>query len=147
MAKYPSETLKLWKKAKQLREQYYLDYASAKEKGGIRWSGSAWALDAIPEGLGTDVYLLTGEPYAASIAHDMKFNKQCQDAAESAGFARDLGRNLHQQVSLGRRVPDAGFQLPDPDLLLPQQVVPACVQAGESARVLHRCRRRSVQGP
>ncbi len=88
--KYPTEPLKLWKKAKELREKYYLDYARAKEKGGIRWSGSAWALDAIPEGLGEDVYALTGEPYAASVAHDPKLNKQCQDAAEAAGFARDL---------------------------------------------------------
>jgi benzoyl-CoA reductase subunit B len=88
--KYPTEPLKLWKKAKELRERYYLDYARAKEKGGIRWCGSAWALDAIPEGLGEDVYALTGEPYAASVSNDPKFNKQCQDAAESAGFARDL---------------------------------------------------------
>lgn len=90
MSRYPTEPLQLWKKAKELREKYYLDYARAKEKGGIRWSGSAWALDAIPEGLGRDVYALTGEPYAASVSHDTRFNKQCQDAAESAGFARDL---------------------------------------------------------
>lgn len=88
--KYPTEPLKLWQKAKQLREQYYLDYARAKERGGIRWGGSAWALDAIPAGLGEDVYSLTGEPYAASVSHDRKFNKQCHDAAEAAGFARDL---------------------------------------------------------
>lgn len=90
MAKYQVEALKCWKKAKELREQYYLNYASAKEKGGIRWSGSAWAFDAIPAGLGNDVYSLTGEPYGASVAVDRKFNKQCQDAAEAAGFARDL---------------------------------------------------------
>ncbi len=90
MATYKTEPLKCWKKAKELREQYYLNYASAKDKGGIRWSGSAWALDAIPAGLGRDVYSLTGEPYGASVANDKKFNKQCQDAAESAGFARDL---------------------------------------------------------
>ena len=90
MAKYQSEPLKCWKKAKELREQYYLNYARAKENGGIRWSGSAWALDAIPAGLGNDVYSLTGEPYGASVAVDKKFNKQCQDAAESLGFARDL---------------------------------------------------------
>ena len=120
MARYPTETLKLWKKAKQLREQYYIDYASARDKGGIRWSGSAWTLDAIPEGLGTDVYLLTGEPYAASIAHDPKFNKQCQDAAESAGFARDLcaymrtywgGIYLNQYLYGGEfPTPDFNFQ-------------------------------------
>ena len=87
---YPSEPLKCWKKAKELREQYYINFAKAKEKGGLRWSGSAWALDAIPAGLGTDVYSLTGEPYGATIAVDKKFNKECQDAAESYGFARDL---------------------------------------------------------
>jgi benzoyl-CoA reductase subunit B len=87
---YPTEPLKCWKKAKELREQYYINFAKAKEKGGIRWSGSAWALDAIPAGLGNDVYSLTGEPYGAAIAIDKKFNKECQDAAESYGFARDL---------------------------------------------------------
>ncbi len=87
---YKTEPLKCWKKAKELREQYYVDFASAKEKGGIRWSGSAWALDAIPAGLGRDVHSLTGEPYGAAVALDRKFNKECQDAAESAGFARDL---------------------------------------------------------
>ena len=29
--KYPTESLKLWGKAKQLREQYYQNYATAKE--------------------------------------------------------------------------------------------------------------------
>ncbi len=90
MAKYPTEQLKCWKKAKELREQYYINFAKAHEKGGLRWSGSAWALDAIPAGLGNDVYSLTGEPYGATIAVDKKFNKECQDAAESYGFARDL---------------------------------------------------------
>ena len=90
MANYPTEQLKCWKKAKELREQYYINFAKAKEKGGLRWSGSAWALDAIPAGLGNDVYSLTGEPYGATIAVDKKFNKECQDAAESYGFARDL---------------------------------------------------------
>jgi hypothetical protein len=66
MANYPTEQLKCWKKAKELREQYYINFAKAKEKGGIRWSGSAWAFDAIPAGLGNDVYSLTGEPYGAS---------------------------------------------------------------------------------
>jgi benzoyl-CoA reductase subunit B len=89
-ARYPTEPLKLWPKAKQLREQYYLNYAKAKENGGLRWSGSAWALDALPAGLGDDVYSLTGEPYAASISNDRKFAKACMDSAEAYGFARDL---------------------------------------------------------
>jgi benzoyl-CoA reductase subunit B len=89
-AKYPTEPLKLWKKAKELREQYYINYSKAKEKGGFRWSGSAWALDAIPTAFGDDIYPLTGEPYAASVSADRKFAKECMDAAESYGFARDL---------------------------------------------------------
>ena len=44
MAKYQTEPLKCWKKAKELREQYYINYARCKETGGILWSGSAWAL-------------------------------------------------------------------------------------------------------
>jgi len=36
MAKYPTEPIKCWKKAKELREQYYINYASAHEKGGLR---------------------------------------------------------------------------------------------------------------
>lgn len=90
MAKYPTEPLKFWKKAKQLRDQYYLNYASAHEKGGIRWGAAGWSFDAIPTAFGDDVYPLTGEPYAASIAHDRKFAKECLEKAESMGFARDL---------------------------------------------------------
>ena len=59
-ALYPTEPLKLWKKAKELREQYYMNYARAKENGGIRWSAAGWSFDAIPTSLGDDVYPLTG---------------------------------------------------------------------------------------
>ncbi len=113
---HPTEPLKCWKKAKELREQYYRDYASAKERGGIRWAGSAWALDAIPAGLGRDVYSLTGEPYAAAIAHDRKFNLECQNAAEAAGFARDLCsymRTYWGSQYLNRYVLGGPFPKPD----------------------------------
>jgi benzoyl-CoA reductase subunit B len=122
-AKYPSEPLKLWGKAKALREQYYRNYALAKEKGGIRWSGSAWALDALPAGLGTDVYSLTGEPYAASIAHDRKFAKECMEAAEAYGFAHDLcaymriywgGMHINKYLF--------GGEFPKPDFIFQTQI-------------------------
>ena len=120
---YPTESLKLWKKAKELREQYYMNYARAKEKGGIRWSGSAWALDAIPAGLGEDVYSLTGEPYAAAVSHDRKFAKECMDAAEAYGFARDLcsymriywgGMHLNKYLF--------GGEFPKPDFIFQTQI-------------------------
>ncbi len=33
--KYKTESLKLWKKAKELRRKYYENYAQAYEKGGL----------------------------------------------------------------------------------------------------------------
>lgn len=116
-AKYPTEPLKCWKKAKELRDQYYRNYVTAHERGGIRWSGSAASLDAIPAGLGKDVYSLTGEPYGAAIATDHKFNKQCQDAAEAAGYARDLcaymrtywGSMMLDRFGFGGKFPKADF--------------------------------------
>ena len=121
--KYPTEPLKLWKKAKELREQYYMNYARAKENGGLRWSGSAWALDALPAGLGEDVYSLTGEPYAAAVSHDRKFAKECMDAAESYGFARDLCS--YMRIYWGGMHLDKylfGGKFPKPDFIFQTQI-------------------------
>ncbi|MEE8149931.1 MAG: benzoyl-CoA reductase, bzd-type, subunit O, partial [candidate division Zixibacteria bacterium] len=74
MPEYKTEPLKCWKKAKELRLDYYKDYQEAHSKGGLRWVGGAWAFDAIPAGLGRDVYNITGEPYGASIAFDKKLS-------------------------------------------------------------------------
>jgi len=87
---YPTEQLKCWNKAKEIRENYYRDYVQAKEKGGLRWAGGAWSFGAIPAGLGDDVHSLTGEPYGASIAWNKDLALQCQEAAEKKGYARDL---------------------------------------------------------
>lgn len=88
--KYKTEPLKCWPKAKELREEYYREYVTAHEKGGIRWSGGAFGIEAVPAGLGRDVYPLTGEPYGASIAFDKPFAAKCHEASEQAGHARDL---------------------------------------------------------
>jgi len=90
VAKYKTEPLKCWAKAKELRDKYYQDYATAHERGGIRWTGGAWSFDAIPYGLGDDVYPITGEPYAASIAFNKEFSLKCMEATEAKGWARDL---------------------------------------------------------
>jgi benzoyl-CoA reductase subunit B len=120
---YPTEPLKLWKKAKALREQYYLNYARAKDNGGLRWSGSAWALDAIPTAFGDDVLPLTGEPYAATISHDRKFAKECMDAAESYGFARDLCSYMRIYWG-GMRLNKYAFggEFPRPDFIFQTQI-------------------------
>lgn len=115
---YKTEPLKSWNKAKELREKYYRDYAEAKDKGGLRWVGGAWTLGAVPEGLGRDVFSLTSEPYAASIAFNKEFSIQCMEATEKAGFARDLCsymRNYWGSVILNKYA--FGGEFPKPDFI------------------------------
>lgn len=115
--KYPTEPLKCWKEAKRLRMKYYEDYAKAHEEGGIRWCGGAWSFDAVPYGLGDDVYPLTGEPYAASTAFNKEFSLQCLEATEAAGYARDLcsymrnywGSIILNKYAFGGEFPKADF--------------------------------------
>lgn len=114
--KYPSEPLKCWGKAKELRQQYYKNYATAHDKGGIRWSGGAAGLEAVMAGFGRDVYPLTGEPYGASIAFDKKFAAKCHAAAEQAGYPRDLCaymRNYWGSKLLNQFAFDGPFPKPD----------------------------------
>lgn len=116
LTKYPTEPLKCWPKAKELRLKYYENYARAHERGGLRWTRGAWAFDAIPAGLGDDVYPLTGEPYGASIAHDQKFALECMEATERAGFARDLCsymRNYWGSILLNKYAFGGPFPKPD----------------------------------
>jgi benzoyl-CoA reductase subunit B len=89
-AKYKTEKLKCWEEAKDIRMKYYQNYAEAHDKGGLRWGGGAWTFDAVPAGLGDDVYPITSEPYGASIAFDKQLSLECLEASEKAGWARDL---------------------------------------------------------
>lgn len=117
--RYKSEPLKCWGKAKELREQYYKDYYEAKDKGGIRWSGGAEAIDVIPYAFGDDVHALTAEPYGASIAFDTKFAHECESALESKGWARDMcaymrnywGSLLIDKYAFGGKFPKPDFNL------------------------------------
>ncbi len=116
--KYQTEPLKCWNKAKEIRANYYKNFAEAHEKGGLRWAGGAWSFDAIPSGLGDDVFPLTGEPYAASIAWNKDFAARCHEAVERAGYARDLCsymRNYWGSVLLDEYV--FGGKFPKPDFI------------------------------
>jgi len=121
MPKYPTEPLKCWNKAKELREKYYHDYATAHERGGLRWTGGAWAIDAIPAGLGDDVFPITGEPYAAGIAFNKPFSQKCLEATEARGWARDLcsymrnywGSMYLDQYNFGGKYPKPNFAYQD----------------------------------
>ncbi len=124
--KYRTEPLKLWKKAKELRLKYYEDYARAHERRGLRWAGGAWAFDAIPCGLGEDVWSLTSEPYSASIASNADFSSLCMEAAEKAGYARDVCsyiRNYIGSIILDKYAfPAFSVTWPTPDFIFQSHI-------------------------
>jgi benzoyl-CoA reductase subunit B len=117
MGKYPTEPLKCWNKAKELRNQFYENFDKAHEKGGLRVMGSAWAFDAVPLGLGRDVYWVTGEPYGASCAFNKPLSAEFLAATENFGFARDLcaymrnywGSIIVDKYAFGGKFPKADF--------------------------------------
>jgi benzoyl-CoA reductase subunit B len=119
--KYSTERLKCWGKAKTLRENYYKDFAEAHEKGGLRWAGGAWSFDAIPAGLGEDVWCLTGEPYGATVAFNKDLAQECQEAIETKGYARDLCsymRNYWGSIILNKYAwPQFSKEFPKPDFM------------------------------
>ena len=117
MARYPTESLKCWNKAKELRNEWYRDFQEAHEKGGLRVMGSAWAFDSVPMGLGRDVHWITGEPYGASCAFNKPLSSKFLTAAENFGFARDLcaymrnywGSIICDEYVFGGKHPKADF--------------------------------------
>jgi benzoyl-CoA reductase subunit B len=115
-ALYETKPLNCWAKAKEIREDYYRDYANAHENGGLRWAGGAWTFGAIPCGLGDDVWSLTSEPYGASIAANKMFSLRCLEATEKAGYARDLCsymRNYWGSILLNEYAFGGPFPKPD----------------------------------
>ena len=115
-ALYETKPLNCWAKAKEIREDYYRDYANAHENGGLRWAGGAWTFGAIPCGLGDDVWSLTSEPYGASIAANKVFSLRCLEATEKAGYARDLCsymRNYWGSILLNEYAFGGPFPKPD----------------------------------
>jgi benzoyl-CoA reductase subunit B len=123
---YKTEPLKLWNKAKELRLNFYGNYAKAHELGGLRWAGGAWSLDALPRGLGNDVWSLTSEPYAASIAAIPDFSVRCMEASERAGYARDLCaymRNYWGSIILNEYAfPELSKTFPKPDFIFQDHI-------------------------
>ncbi len=116
MGKYPTEPLKLWNKAKELRANFYKNYAEAHDKGGLRYAGGAWTFDAVPFGLGEDVHALTSEPYGASLAYNKELSLRCLEAAENYGYARDLCaymRNYWGSILLNEYAFGGPFPKPD----------------------------------
>lgn len=95
---YPTEPLKCWNLAKELRRKYYQSYVTAHDVGGIRYAGSTIGFHSIMRGFGNDVFNLAGEPYGATVAFHKEFSVRCEEAAEKYGLARDLCAYMRNYV-------------------------------------------------
>ena len=122
------EPLKIWAKAKQLRDDYYKKFLEAREKGGIRYAGGAVAFHPLAAGLGKDVYNLTGEPYGATCAFFERFGISVQEACDKAGIPRDLCayvRNYWGSIILDKYLLSDGTVIsgwPKPDFYYTQHI-------------------------
>lgn len=102
---YKTEPLRCWTKAKELRQMIYREIAEANSKGRMVISGGTEGFgSSLPAGLG-DYVFLGGEAYSASIGADPDFSKDCLEAMECRGFARDMcayTRNYYGSILINR---------------------------------------------
>lgn len=113
--RYKTEPLKTWERAKELRLKHYRDVANARGEGKILSSGSMEAFTELVAAFGDHVHM-AAEPYGASIGSDPDFSRQCVEAFESRGYARDLcayTRNYLGSVLLDRYPFGGHFPRPD----------------------------------
>ncbi|MFZ3172406.1 MAG: benzoyl-CoA reductase, bzd-type, subunit O [Carboxydocellales bacterium] len=132
--RYKTEPLQAWTKAKEIRDNYYREYAEAKQNGKLRWSGSGITLCALVKGFGDDIVRITGEPYGASIGANPKFALECQEATENKGYARDMCaylRNYWGSMWIDKYA--FGGPFPKPDFLYTSMF--CCMQAKWYQRV------------
>ncbi|HLB12887.1 MAG TPA: benzoyl-CoA reductase, bzd-type, subunit O [Dehalococcoidia bacterium] len=120
-ALYKTKPLESWRKAKELRLDFYREIAESRSPGAAKLliSGGTESFIALPAGLG-DYVFFGGEPYAASLAaSDPKFALECQEAVEAKHMARDACaymRNYLGSLLLDRYL--FGGPFPRADLLL-----------------------------
>jgi len=89
VAEYPTERMKTYGKAKELRFKIYRGPVEAHGKGELVVGGSGATHFAIPMGLG-NMHFIAGESYGALLAANRDFSTQCMEVVEKAGYARDL---------------------------------------------------------
>ncbi|MFT4921139.1 MAG: benzoyl-CoA reductase subunit B [Haloarculaceae archaeon] len=81
------EDLEMYPEFNKFQYKMYRDFAEA---DGIKWGGSGWAYESLPEGLGDDVYFLAGEPYGAVVAYNEEISREFLNAADQHGIPNDM---------------------------------------------------------
>ena len=125
---YPTEKIKCWNKAKEIRTNFYKSIVTAKERGAMLAAGSGGSFQAITKGFGDDVVFLPGEPYGATAAFFHDFSAKTEEACEKVGIARDLCsylRNYWGSVLMNKFIlPDGTIidKWPRPDFLFTNHI-------------------------
>ncbi len=115
-------SLKIWNEFKDYQSRCYRNYLNA--SGGIRCIGSTWSPLAPLKGLGEDVYIIGGEPHAASKAGT--FPEEARKdiiTAETAGLGFHacsylklfVGEVVRDKIGITDKTIKEGF--PKPDLI------------------------------
>ena len=115
---YKTRPIKMWKRAKELRNQVYQEIMKARNNGKLVISGCTGGFIGLPSGLG-DYVFLGGEPYAASVSLDPELSQLSYEAVEAKGFSRDLCsylRNYWGSMFLNRFL--FGGEFPRPNFCL-----------------------------
>ena len=113
-------TLKTWNEFKNYQNTCYRNYIDGSE--GLRCMGSTWSVLAPLKGLGEDVYILGGEPHAASTAGT--FPEESREdilAAERAGLGFHscsylklfVGEVVRDKIAITDRTIKEGYPKPD----------------------------------
>ncbi len=127
---YKTEGLKIWGKAKELRANLFQYYLEAPEKGGIRVSGNTPMWFSLVRGLGEDVCVMPGQPYAAAVASRPEISLQATDTIHRAGFDREIcayTRNYWGSMHMDKFILPDGSMIdgfPKPDFIMALSYAP-----------------------
>ncbi|MBF8265287.1 MAG: bcrB bzdO [Dehalococcoidia bacterium] len=115
---HQTKQLQMWQKAKELRLKYFKEVQTAKEQGKTLVLVDSGSFIELPAGLG-GYACLEGHPYGATVGMDLDFARECAEATEARGYARDLcvyTRNFWGSMFLNRYY--FGGEFPKPDFTI-----------------------------
>lgn len=114
--RYKTQPLSCYARSKELRASHYRDVQEAKDRGKVLITGGSEGLpQVLASGIGPMAYL-GGEEYAGAVGVNPDFSKECLEAVEARGFARDLcgyTRNFWGSMFLDRYILGGHFPRPD----------------------------------
>lgn len=88
-ALYPTEPLKVWEEAKNLRTRLFREYIEARKDGKIRVLSGTTTTPALASGF-KDVRIMGLEPLLANLGFHHEYALSCLNASENWGFAREM---------------------------------------------------------